>query len=338
MKNGPSMTRAVLFLATMFAATCDTSSSSPALAKPAPPKGRVETQHFHSDALGVDKQVVVWLPGSYDASKDRKYPVFVYLHGLGGQETDWTQLAHLDDAANAMGLDAIVVMPDGDDSFYLDSPTPADYDACMKDGTGLFFRGRDRGATCVRANNYETYIAKDLIAWVDKTYRTKATRTSRGIAGLSMGGYGALMLAMRHSDEFAVAASHSGVVAPTYLGPHPYAAGHAVLLDDNLLKIKPADRLLAWVGSRFGGDLGFWHDHDPSVLAAKLAPNTLAVYFDCGTEDGFKLDDQARYLHDVLEADKVDHSWYLGAGGHDFAFWTARVGKSLVFLRDHTGG
>jgi S-formylglutathione hydrolase FrmB len=330
------MNKVVALVATILAATCNTSDPTPALARPAAPKGRVETQHFHSDALGVDKAVVVWLPGSYDAHPDRRYPVFVYLHGLGGQETDWTQLGHLDDAANAIGLDAIVVMPDGDDGFYLDSPTPADYDACMKDGTGLFYPGRDHAATCVRANNYETYIAHDLVSWVDKTYRTKATRGSRAIAGLSMGGYGALMLAMRHSDEFAAAASHSGVVAPTYVGPHPYAAGHAVLLDDDMLKVAPSNRLLAWVGSRFGGDLGFWRDHDPSVLAGKLAPNALAVYFDCGTEDGFKLDDQARYLHDVLSADKLDHSWYLGPGQHDFAFWSARVGKSLVFLRDHT--
>jgi S-formylglutathione hydrolase FrmB len=332
------MRKAAVVVATMLAATCDSSAPSPALAKPAPAKGRVETKQFHSDALGVDKQVVVWLPGSYDAQRDRKYPVFVYLHGLGGQETDWVKLAHLDNAADAIALDAIVVMPDGDDGFYLDSPVQADYDACMKDGTGLFFAGRDRASTCVRANNYETYITKDLVAWIDKTYRTKATRASRGIAGLSMGGYGALMLAMRHGDEFVAAASHSGVVAPSYVAPHPYVAGQAVLLDDNMLKIKPSNPLLAWVGSRFGPDLAFWHDHDPSVLAGKLVPGALAVYFDCGTEDGFKLDDQARYLHDVLTADKLDHSWYLGKGEHDFAFWAARVGKSLVFLRDHTGG
>jgi S-formylglutathione hydrolase FrmB len=321
----------VLVAAACAAATHD----SVAVARPTG-QGRVTTARFHSDALGVDKDVVVWLPAGYGKDPDRRYPVFVYLHGLGGQETDWVQLAHLDTVADTLAIDAIVVMPDGDDSFYLDSPAPADYDACMDSGSGLFFRGRDRRSTCVRANAYETYIAHDLVPWIDRTYRTLATRASRGIAGLSMGGYGALMLAMRHADLFAAAASHSGVVAPTYLGPHPYRAGHAELVDDQALQVKAKDRLLAWIETRFGGDVGFWRDHDPSVLAAALGSAGPALYVDCGTEDDFRLDDQNRYFHDVLVADKLDHSWYLGPGHHDFAFWYARVGKSLAFLRDHT--
>ena len=152
-----------------------------------------------------------------------------------------------------------------------------------------------------------------------------------------MGGFGALMLAMRHPDEFSAAASHSGVDALIYLGPHPYVdSAQAQLLDDAALHVAPADPLLAWVGSRFGTDLAFWRDHDPSVLARKLAPGQLALYLDCGTEDDFHLDDQAKYLHDVLVAAHIDHSFYLGPGRHDFTFWSARVGKSLKFLADHT--
>ena len=198
---------------------------------------------------------------------------------------------------------------------------------------------RDHHATCVRKSDYETYVTRDVLGWVDKTYRTIAARDARGIAGNSMGGYGALMLAMRHPDLFAAAASHSGVDALTYLGPHPYVPGQPDLLDAaKLAAAHPTDRLLAWVGSRFGGDIAFWRDHDPSVLATKLAPGTLALYLDCGTEDVFHLDDEARYLHDILAAQKLDHGWYIGPGGHDFKFWGARVGNSLAFLRDHTKG
>jgi S-formylglutathione hydrolase FrmB len=323
-------------LALLLVVACNGSDAPPPAHPFPPPKGHVETQRFHSDALGVDKQVVVYLPGSYAASPDRRYPVFIYLHGLGGKETEWVDAGGLDTTADTMGLDAIVVMPDGDDSFYVDSPAPADYDACMKDGTGLFMPNRPHADTCVRKNDYETYVTRDLVGWVDKTYRTKASRDSRAIAGLSMGGYGALMLAMRHTDEFAAAASHSGVDALAYVGPHPYAADHAVLLDEQMVKVTPSEPIFAWVFSRFGTDIAFWRDHDPSVLATKLTPGTLALYFDCGTEDDFKLDDQARYLHDVLTAHRLDHSWFLGPGRHDFVFWKARLGKSLAFLRDHT--
>ncbi len=330
--------RPVAFFAAVVAITlaCNNADSTPPARPAPPPRGHVERTKLHSAALGVDKKVVVYLPGSYGANPDRRYPVLIYLHGLGGAETDWVDLGRLDASADALGLDAIIVMPDGDDGFYVDSPVQADYDACMRDGTGLISRGRPREDTCVHTNNYETYIIKDVVPWIDKTYRTKATRESRALAGLSMGGYGAFMLAMRHPDEFAAAASHSGVIALTYAGPHPYAADHTVLLDDGMVKTPPKDQILAWVFSRFGTDLAFWRDRDPSVLMSKLAPGTLALYFDCGTEDDFKLDDQARYLHDVLTATKLDHSWFLGKGGHNFAFWTPRQAKSLVFLRDHT--
>ena len=103
--------------------------------------------------------------------------MFYYLHGLGGNETNWTKNGELDAAADQLGLAAIVVMPDGDDGFYVDSAFKIDYDQCMKDGTGLFMPAQQpHDATCVRARNYETYIAKDLVGWVDGHYRTIARR------------------------------------------------------------------------------------------------------------------------------------------------------------------
>jgi len=313
------------------------SSGSSAKTEPAapPPKGRVETKTFHSDALGVDKSVVVYLPGGYDAGTKR-YPVFYYLHGLGGDETNWTQVGHLDEAADAIGLQAIVVMPDGDDSFFIDSPATIDYDKCIADGSGLFFPDRPHHATCVKKNDYETYITKDLIGWADKTYRTVATRDARAIAGLSMGGYGALMLGMRHPDLFAASASHSGVDALLYKGPHPYVAGKVDLESDAKEWGKAIGGMGDWIRSRFGDDIENWRAHDPAALAGKLDNGKLALYLDCGTEDDFLLNDEALYLHDILVARHVDHSYFLGPGRHDFHFWAARVGKSLAFLRDHT--
>ena len=300
-------------------------------------KGKVITRKFHSDALGVDKEYRVYLPDGYDTAKTKRYPVFYYLHGLGGNEGNWVESGKLDEAADGLALQAIVVMPDGDDNFYTDALTQTDYAACMKDGAGLFFKNEPLEKKCVKKRNYETYIVKDLIADVDKTYRTIAKRDSRAIAGLSMGGYGALVLGLRHTDVFAAAASHSGIDAMLYAGPDPYVKGKEQILTDvkQWAKGAPFD-VNTWMRGILGDDIANWKAHDPASLTAKLAPGALALYLDCGTEDGFRLHNGAAYLHDLLLAKKIDHAFFLGPGGHDFDFWKPRLPESLKFLRDHT--
>jgi S-formylglutathione hydrolase FrmB len=305
----------------------------PAAATPS----RVVTEHFHSDALGVDKPVMVYLPRGYDSQPARRWPVFYYLHGLGGNETNWVENGKLDAAADQLELAAIVVMPDGDDDFYIDSRAPIDYDQCMKDGSGLFVPKRKPYDTaCVHTRNYETYIAKDLVGWVDGHYRTIARRDGRGVAGLSMGGFGAMELALRHPDEFAAAGSHSGAIALLYRGPRPFAPGKTELLTDVSGFGRAGGPIVEWIRTVFGGDIADWKAHDVVELAGKLGPGKVALYFDCGTEDDFALQDNVQYVHEALDARHIEHAFFLGPGKHDFAFWSARVSSSLAFLRDHT--
>ncbi len=339
---------ASVFVSALAAAACGTPASKPVPA-PAPGStaaaglevptatgaGKVETHHFHSDALGVDKDYVVYLPGGYGADPKARWPVVYYLNGLGGDETNWTQVGDLGSAADKLHLAAIVVMPDGDDGFYANSLTPRDYDACMKDGTGLFDAREDRAKTCVRTPRYEDYIVHDLIAHVDATYATIADRRARGIAGLSMGGFGALELAMRHPDLFSAAASHSGVDALLYAAPHPYVAGKVELLRNVSMWGRIAEPIGGWVRAIFGPDRANWEAHDPAWLAQKLVPGTLALYLDAGTEDMFGLDAAAAYLHDLLSARGIEHTYYTGPGGHDFDFWKQRIGVSLGFFAAH---
>lgn len=308
-------------------------AAAPAAAAPS----RVVHEQFHTGALGVDKAVVIYLPRGYDSQPARHWPVFYYLHGLGGNETNWVGNGKLDAAADQLGLAAIVVMPDGDDGFYVDSTSKIDYDQCMKDGTGLFLPDREpRDTTCVRARNYETYIAKDLVGWVDARYRTIQRRDGRAIAGLSMGGFGAMELAMRHPDEFAAAASHSGAIALLYKGPRPFAPGKTELYTDVAGGGAAVGPIGAWIQSIFGGDIASWKAHDVVELTGKLGPGKLALYFDCGTEDDFALQDNLQYVHEALTARHIEHEYFLGPGKHDFAFWSARLPSSLAFLRDHT--
>ena len=304
--------------------------------KTGPTKGSVVGESFHSDALGVKKDVWVYLPEGYDPKGTKRYPVFFYLHGLGGDERNWLDGARLEHAANALGLQAIVVMPDGDNHFYVDNAASIDYDACLKNGDGLFIPDQDRAKTCVRAPNYATYLTKDLIGWVDRTYKTIASREGRAIAGLSMGGYGALVTAMRNPQLFAAAASHSGVDALLYAGPYPYAKDQVKLVEKAEEWGAGFGPLGRWIRGVYGTDIANWRAHDPASLVENLQPGTLKLYLDCGTEDGFLLHHGMQYLHDLLLAKGIAHEYYLGPGAHDFEFWEARLPKSLEFLRAAT--
>ncbi len=290
----------------------------------------VEARTFQAASLGVAKTYWVYLPAGYAGSTAR-FPVVYLLHGLGGTEKNWLDHGALKDAADALGLHAIVVMPDGDASFYVDGPAEP-YDACLGKKPDVN-KGEPPQTFCVKSGRYETYMTKDLLADVDGHYRTLAKRESRGIGGLSMGGFGALMLSMRHPDLYSATASHSGLVALTYVGPHPWqkgaerlagtasewGAGYPASLTDVVRRV-------------FGGDIGRYRAHDPAVLAATLDPNALAIYLDCGEEDEYKFDDQARYLDGILDGRGVEHDFEIAPGHHLFDFWKARLPKSLAFF------
>lgn len=299
-------------------------------------RGEVSIKRFHSVALGVDKKYWLYLPESY-ADSEQRFPVIYMLHGLGGRENNWVEHMGLAKAADAMGLQAIVVMPDGDDSFYVNSVTPADYDACLQ-SSRPFGKTPSMRSYCVKSANYEDYIARDLVAHVDASYRTIADRSARGIGGLSMGGYGALLLAMKHKDLFASVASHSGVAALLYEGPFPFAAGQVKLAEDvDALtgRLGPFGNLLR---SIYGDDLSHWRAHDPAVLAKDLRDGELAIYLDCGTEDEFRLQHGASYLHEVLSAAEVSHAFVLVPGRHDAHFWMDRIDDSLAFHAENLAG
>lgn len=303
---------------------------------------RVVTEVMYSHALGVDKRVVVYLPRGYDSQPARRYPVYFYLHGLGGNEQNWIKGGALDAQADQLGVEAIIAMPDGDDGFYIDSQLPIDFARCLASGEGLFLPGKQEPeTTCVKRRNYETYVTKDLVGWIDGKYRTLGTREGRAIAGLSMGGFGAMELSLRHPERFAAAASHSGAVALLYKGPRPFAPGKTELVTQIQLDQRGAfgGPIASWLGKVFGEDVAGWKKYDVVELATANAAGPgpqVALYFDCGTEDDFRLQDNVQYVHEALGKKNIPHEFYLGPGRHDFAFWKARLPYSLRFLRDHT--
>jgi S-formylglutathione hydrolase FrmB len=154
-------------------------------------EGTIRYLKLHSPALEKnllgepsDQEVAVYLPPDYDRGTAR-YPVLYLLHGIGGGFTDWTKHWNIRGSMDAVirggAQPFIVVMPNGANrlggGFYLDSPV---------------------------SGNWETYLVRELVPAIDRDFRTAATRESRGIAGHSMGGFGAIRLAMRFPELFGV--------------------------------------------------------------------------------------------------------------------------------------
>jgi S-formylglutathione hydrolase FrmB len=301
-----------------------------------PTHGHVSVERFYSEALGADKHVVIYLPPSYEREPSRRYPVAYYLHGLSGSQTDWIAKGNIDDGADSLFVhgtpEMIIVMPDGDDGWYTTWTAQLAYRTCADT------LHQEAPATyCVQHQRYDDYIAKDLVRFVDAHYRTRADREHRGIGGLSMGGYGALALALRYPDVFSAAASHSGVVAPMFIGPKPFAA--PAKLASSIPEIQASagsfwQRYLSY----WGTDIARWREVDVLQSAMTLQNRRAAVpalFFDCGTEDG--LIDQNRALHSELTRLGITHAYAEWPGAHTWRYWSTHVRESLAWMGSHIG-
>src|ERR1041385_4686385 len=151
---------------------------------------RVETVRFQSKLVNTTLPYNVILPDDYDASPTTRYPVLYLLHGLTGHYSDWVERTNVADYASEYRM--IVVTPEGNDGWYTDSAAVAN-------------------------NKYESYILKELIPDVQQRYRTIEARYGRAIAGLSMGGYGAIKFGLKSPGTFVFAASMSGAFSVTRL-------------------------------------------------------------------------------------------------------------------------
>ena len=306
--------------------------------------GIVRTDSLYASALGAEKHYLVYLPPSYGTDSTRRYPVAYYLHGLYGAETDWVEHGHLDAAMDSLianGMpEMIVIMPDGDDGWYTTWNTIGDYGACMADST----RTEPAGSYCVRWLHYDDYMAHDLVQHVDSTYRTIGDRAHRAIAGLSMGGYGAIALALQYPGTWSAAASHSGVLSPTYVGPHPFKGAPIYATSFEQIEAQWADRPggVRWSSRQmaFGHDLPAWRWRDPAhrvrVLLDEYDSATSrvpALYMDVGSSD--PLADDTRVFDAELTILGVPHQFAEWPGTHDWDYWSAHVGQSLAWIASH---
>jgi len=266
------------------------------------PRGRVvEEQSVSSDLLGREISYSVYLPPGYDRSR-RSYPVVYLLHGFTHDQKAWVQFGEVQKAVDRGIADRtippmVIVMPDADSTWYIN------------DAAGT--------------EPYEDAIFREFIPAVEETYRIRSEEQFRGVAGLSMGGYGTLVWGMRHPDKFAAAAALSAGIFT-----------------------EEAMRSMSWKEhqDQYGGVYGSEEDpeeritehyrmHSPLHLARTTPADSLESvrwYLDCGDDD-FLYEGNST-LHMILRDREVSHEYRVRDGAHNWTYWRGHVGKALAFI------
>jgi len=255
-----------------------------AVSAPPPPVasgGYLKDGAFFSDALGRTMPYGTYLPPTYDSDPTRRYPVVYMLHGAGGHYSEWVAYGLPESAEdliwNGEVQPMIIVMPQGDQSYFVNHV------------------GTDE-------TRWGDYIAFDLVAYIDATYRTIPQPSSRAIGGLSMGGFGALQLAFTYPEIFGVVGAHS-----------PALRTIAQLSDI----IDPAN-------SNAGAEF------DPLELAKTLDPAYAPkVWVDAGAEDEWA--ERALLLGRILDGRGIPHQVQLSPGEHTAEYWTGRAKDYVRF-------
>jgi putative tributyrin esterase len=273
----------LLFFALMLSLTVYGQSTEP----------RVETIQFKSKLTGKTLPYSALLPLDYSSAtgKAQTYPVLYLLHGLSGHYSNWLEKTKLKEHAARYRM--IIVTPEGNDGWYTDSAT-------------------------VPADKYETYFMQELLPEVESRFRAIKTREGRSVAGLSMGGYGALKFGLKYPDKFIFAASLSGALdAAASSDEHPGFAWAYVRAS-----------VLQTFGETNSPTRALNHLH---FLARTFPAERIAslpfFYFDCGTEDGFLATNREWAL--ILLERKIPHEFRQLPGAHNWAYWDAQVQEVL---------
>ena len=275
-----------------------------------PGGSRVEFRSFRSSALDKDASYSIFTPPSYDKEPERRFPVIYFLHGLNNDHTSWATPRYGDLPLQVEALlkkgevsEFLLVHPDGENSLYTDS----------LDGTG----------------NHETYIRRDLIAEVETNFRVQTGRSARALGGVSMGGYGALKIAMRHPREFA---SVSGTSPIVFLGENP-----SVSLTNR--DSRRGDYVLRLIGRTFGDPFNreHWRENSLEALAHTSVLGELNIHFSYGTADRynrmFPMEKGVKTLDQVLSKRGITHTCQIYEGEpHGWELVRSHLDETLAFL------
>lgn len=254
-----------------------------ALAACAANAARVDTLSVPATFVPGPMKVSVVVPDAAAADTARRFPVVYILNGYGGDYSSWLNVTRKDLPALADRYGMVLVMPDGRDSWY--------WDSTEKPGVRM-----------------ESFFVRELVPYVESVLPVYRRADKRAVTGLSMGGHGALWLAMRHPDVWRNAGSMSGGVD---IRPFPESWGMASLI---------------------GPKSPRWDGYTVAGIARNLKPGELNIIFDCGTDDFFA--GVNRELHEQLLAAGVPHDYTERPGRHSHAYWANSILYHLLFFNE----
>lgn len=260
-----------------------------------------ESLSINSKILGDEVEYSVYLPAGYERSQ-RRYPVLYLLHGFTDDETGWVQFGEVKAIADRemakVGVTpAIIVMPDAGVSWYINN-----------------YNGSVR---------YKDFFIEEFIPFIEATYRIRAEKQFRAVAGLSMGGYGTMIMALKHPDMFSAAA--------------PLSAG--ISTDSSMVNMSMQNWNNVY-GVPFGRNVEGTdrlgpHYRQNSVLDLVRQGNAermrqVRYYIDCGDDDFLIRGNMA--LHAALLDRQVPHEFRVRDGGHTWTYWRTALPEVLAFI------
>lgn len=244
----------------------------------------VTTVSISASAMKGSYPATVVLPDSYKTS-NKRYPVVYLLHGYSGNYQDWVRASEVESFADSQQL--IIVMPDGNfGSWYIDSPIKQN-------------------------SNFETYIYKDVVGYIDKNYRSITKKEARAISGLSMGGFGALNTAINHNTLFGAVGSISGGV-----DPRPFEKNWKLT---NVFGTQNTHK-------------EYWDSRAIINNAHRFLFSDTDIYLDCGIEDFFIGTNRA--LRKKLLELNIPHDYSERPGGHTWDYWRRAISYQMLFFSD----
>ena len=254
------------------------------------PAGSVITREFNSPALGRQWSYAVYLPDGYERSQLR-YPVLYLLHGNGGNLYSWVRQGRIQPTLDALiGKGeippAIVVMPDAGTTWFVD-----------------------------RKEKMETAVMHDLIPDVEREFRAIDGRAGRLVAGLSMGGYGAMRFALKYPEMFAAA----GLLSPAIYDPVPPDASSAT-------------RVGVFGASKF--DPQVWKSLNyPALLDAYFAKKQpVPMYINSGDDDDFFIEADAVKFYSLLRKNQQPAELRIVDGAHSWGVWQSTIDDALRYI------
>jgi S-formylglutathione hydrolase FrmB len=273
---------------------------------------------FESLAIGRKTKFMVLLPAYYESS-DKPYPVLYLLHGFSQNYTVWPIMGV---AQHVGDRDLIVVMPDGGNSWFINWSESFDGEL----------------------NNWEDFIVYDLVHTVDQTFRTVPAREGRAISGVSMGGYGALIIGLRHPGMFCSIGSESGALdfarsarAKLEAGQPPQRNEAPPPRDDDrdsnvpdLIRIEG----FTMQHERYPNAIAFktvdeTKQYDPFEMILQVPVKYLPhIYLDCGLDDGLISTNQE--FASLLMSNDIPFAYAQTPGAHGANYWTRELATDIA--------